>query len=295
MYELIANIEKKQQELQAAVNSIYIINAGQMNHGKSSLFNSILDKNVFKVADVRETKANQTESYMKDVYVIDTPGLGANKQDNDQAFAVYKKANFIVFVHNPTVGELHREEIEYLGMIANKLTPGYFWKHFAIILTFRDAFEDDGLQIVQNKILSSIYEQFKIKDIPIFTISNSRYEKGMNQENPQKRKVFLEKSGMLKLRHFIQQNIPIWRKENLYVQKSRFSSLQKEAIQYLEKEKLGIENKKKKRRADFEKKRSLISERFKDAKYNISAYNSQLEQEKRELDALNQQYRREHY
>ena len=87
MYKLIANIEKKQQELQAAVNSIYIINAGQMNHGKSSLFNSILDKNVFKVADVRETKANQTESYMKDVYVIDTPGLGANKQDNDQAFA----------------------------------------------------------------------------------------------------------------------------------------------------------------------------------------------------------------
>ncbi len=73
-----------------ASGRIYIVNAGRMNHGKSSLLNSILGREAFRVADIRETRVNQEELYKDDVFLVDTPGLDADETDDREAFSVYK-------------------------------------------------------------------------------------------------------------------------------------------------------------------------------------------------------------
>ena len=68
----------------------YIVNAGDMNHGKSSLFNSLIGHEEFKVRDVRETVVNKEYPYTDDIVFIDTPGLCATDDDNAIAFEAYK-------------------------------------------------------------------------------------------------------------------------------------------------------------------------------------------------------------
>lgn len=111
------SLEQKRQNLLDATEKVYIINAGRMNHGKSSLMNAVLGKEVFKVADIRQTVKNQYEEYQKNVFLVDTPGLDANSEDDQEAFKVYKKANYILYVHNPKIGELHKNELETIGRI----------------------------------------------------------------------------------------------------------------------------------------------------------------------------------
>ncbi|MGM9517435.1 MAG: GTPase [Acidaminococcus sp.] len=80
------SLEQKRQNLLDATEKVYIINAGRMNHGKSSLMNAVLGKEAFKVADIRQTIKNQYEEYQKNVFLVDTPGLDANSEDDQEAF-----------------------------------------------------------------------------------------------------------------------------------------------------------------------------------------------------------------
>ena len=108
---VLARLEKGVREAASRLASdaerINVINAGRMNHGKSSLLNSIMDSDVFKVNDVRETVVNRRELYRDSIFLTDTPGLEADAEDDSEAFNVYSNANFILFVHTLRIGELH--------------------------------------------------------------------------------------------------------------------------------------------------------------------------------------------
>ena len=86
----IKNVEQKIVNIVKTSDELQIVNAGFMNGGKSSLFNAILGKNVFKVKDVRCTTTSQKEKLYENIYLVDTPGLAADKEDDKQAFEVYK-------------------------------------------------------------------------------------------------------------------------------------------------------------------------------------------------------------
>ena len=45
--DIISNLEKNLKIIENESKKIFIVNAGRMNHGKSSLFNSLLDKLLF--------------------------------------------------------------------------------------------------------------------------------------------------------------------------------------------------------------------------------------------------------
>ena len=47
MKDYVSEFQNKLAEIEKDMHSIYIINAGAMNHGKSSLFNSLLDSTTF--------------------------------------------------------------------------------------------------------------------------------------------------------------------------------------------------------------------------------------------------------
>ena len=86
------------------------------------MFNSLLDKDAFKTEDIRTTVTCDEAPYRDNVVFVDTPGIGASAADDATALEAYKKANLILFVHNPSVGELHELEVDQIKNLI-KLFP----------------------------------------------------------------------------------------------------------------------------------------------------------------------------
>ena len=220
MKDYVAEFQKQLEEIDRDSKKILIINAGSMNHGKSSLFNSLLDRNVFAENDVRETLVSKDEPWIEGVYLIDTPGLNAEETDDVEAYKAYKRANMIVFVHTLKTGELKRNELNAINIIKGVLGEEYFWSHFCLALTFLDAEKnDENINAIVNKSLGDIETTCGGKGFPYFLISNSRYKKG-SAENKQ---VLIEKSGILQLRTFLRHSVSTWRNENSDIRKQRIT------------------------------------------------------------------------
>ena len=117
MRDYVSEFQQKIKEITADCQTINIINAGIMNHGKSSLFNSLIEKEVFGVGDVRVTEKIQREQWLGNAFLIDTPGLEAEESDDTVAYEAYRRANMIIFVHTIKVGELHEKELNAINKI----------------------------------------------------------------------------------------------------------------------------------------------------------------------------------
>ncbi len=299
----VSEFEAKLKEIDRDTDRIIIINAGSMNHGKSSLFNSLLDREVFKENDIRETVKQQDELWLDGVYLTDTPGLNAEEEDDREAFETYRRANMIVFVHTLNVGELKRGELEAINHMKSFFeSPQFFWKHFCLTFTFIDAFRNDelesGVKAIMNKSLGDIETNCGGKDFPVFLISNSRYKKGV-QEN---KKVFIEKSGILQLRTFLRRNIGTWRLENHTVRKNRIEREKEAMLSELNRERERVQRK-------INEKTAQVKERQQDFLWELEAavnayYIDQNELEskrdrlnalKSQLSSLRSQHQREHF
>ncbi|MCF0122172.1 MAG: 50S ribosome-binding GTPase [Lachnospiraceae bacterium] len=230
------------RELCEEAKEILIVNAGRMNHGKSSLLNSLLGNEVFEIADVRKTRVRQKEKYAEDVYVIDTPGLDADAEDDAEAFEVYKKANYILFVHSLKIGELHKSEIDIIVKLEKLFPKGYFWDHFAMVLTFGDAVSNKNYELIKAKIQSDLDSVLPDNKLKIFFTSNKRFEKGVQEESQKKKETFIKKSGIPILKEFIDENLSLWREENLALQKDRFNEAKAKSVDRLEEVKNLSEN-----------------------------------------------------
>jgi len=216
------------EELLKEKNSVFIVNAGRMNHGKSSLLNSILGRNEFKVNDIRETITNKVVEFKPDIFLIDTPGLSANANDDAEAFQIYSKANCILFVHSPRIGELHSEEIVYLKKMRELFPKEFLASHMVLVLTFKEEFDQGQLTIIRNKILEAVRENLGIDSLRVFEVSNSRYLRYCSEKDPAKKNVFLGASGINELNEFISENIPLWKKNNLSLKQNILNKCRKQ-------------------------------------------------------------------
>lgn len=230
MKDYVAEFQSKLAEIDADAKVVNIINAGVMNHGKSSLLNSLLDAAAFPVQDIRTTTENKSEHWFDDVYLVDTPGLAAEGSDDAAAYAGYRRANFILFVHKTEVGELHKNEIDAINAIKGFFdSPDFFWSHFSLVLTSLDAYAKNSadLNAIRDKSLADIQTNCGGAGFPVFVVSNTRYQKG-RAENKSK---LVELSGIPELRAFLQQNIPVWRNENTAI---RLASISREKNTFVE-------------------------------------------------------------
>src|SRR5690554_1073232 len=87
---------------------------GKYNHGKSTLLNALIGREVFKVADKRET-LTVSELIHEGVAWIDTPGLDADVQGDDDKLAkgaAMELADILCLVHNVKTGELDNSELK---------------------------------------------------------------------------------------------------------------------------------------------------------------------------------------
>lgn len=159
---------------------------GRMNHGKSSLLNSLIGDNIFKVQDIRETTANSRYELFEDVLLVDTPGLDAIINDDAIANVAYESSNIILFVHNYNVGDFHKGELEALKRIADFHNSEAFGDRFILVLTGKDAVTDQNdRELIKLKLLKDIKQFCGLHNFPIFEVSNTTFMKGKS-ENKEK-------------------------------------------------------------------------------------------------------------
>ena len=178
--------------------------AGRMNHGKSSLLNSLIGDNIFKVQDIRETTANSRYELFEDVLLVDTPGLDANINDDAIANVAYESSNIILFVHNYNVGDFHKGELEALKRIADFHNSEAFSDRFILVLTGKDAITDQNdRELIKLKLLKDIKKFCGLQNFPIFEVSNTTFMKGKS-ENKEKLIIY---SGIPTLLEYITSKI----------------------------------------------------------------------------------------
>ena len=70
-HPVLINLMQKLDEIKNEPLSLFIVNAGKMNHGKSSVFNSLLDKDVFASADIRTTTKVAEAEFQPGTFLLD--------------------------------------------------------------------------------------------------------------------------------------------------------------------------------------------------------------------------------
>jgi len=200
---IVNNYEEKLNQIISDSDKFYLVNAGRMNHGKSSLLNSLTGKidDIFEVQDKRTTVENKTYQYNENTYFIDTPGLNANDSDDQEAIKAYKKANLILFVHNLSVGDIRKEEVRDIKTIISCFNSiDNLANKFILVLTGKDAIQSkDDLNNIKSKVLLDIKNETGLSAFKVFTVSNTTYKNGLkNNKNK-----LIEHSGIKLLHEYI--------------------------------------------------------------------------------------------
>jgi small GTP-binding protein len=174
------NIEEL-RELIARPSELQVAVYGKYNHGKSSLLNALVEKEVFKTADIRETVTIQ--SHTKDnITWVDTPGLDADvyKEDDSKAKEILNKSDLLLFVHSVNEGELDGKELTFL--------KERYKKNNNILLVLSQTDKISELETVQDVIEHQL--EFMSNPIQIIAVSskraNHKNEKIKNMSNIKK-------------------------------------------------------------------------------------------------------------
>lgn len=277
MQDYVKTFQEKIAAIDADAQRINIINAGVMNHGKSSLFNSLLDKNIFPEEDIRKTVALQTELWRDNVYLIDTPGLSAETVDDAVAYEAYRRANVILFVHRVDTGELHRAGLEGLNKIKSLFADQkFFTDHLCLVLTSIDEQSArENLDAIRDKALADIKNFCGLSGFKVFCVSNTRYKQG-KEENEE---FFVAESGIPELRDYLQQNFSKWSEENKAVRAERITREKEDFIAKLNQERGKI-------KLRIQAKTEQIQQRQKSFLYKVEAAVNQRRAEQSEAETF---------
>lgn len=180
---------KRLKFLQEQANDIRVAVFGKFNHGKSTLLNAIIGKDIFAVADKRETTEVSEYKY-NDIIWVDTPGLDADVYGEDDKKAregAFKIADFLFLVHSVKTGELDKYEMQLYRDLMEQ-DKNYNKKMF-LVLTQIDQLVKEDFQ----RVFKRIKEQFP--ELNIFSVSATRYMRGVREN----KNIFIENSGMNEL------------------------------------------------------------------------------------------------
>lgn len=296
--EILQKLQDQFQELQNSESNFYIVNAGRMNSGKSSLFNSLAKKKeMFPTKDVRTTIVKSEKKFTREIYFVDTPGLDAKEEDDKEAFSAYKKADLILFIHTPNIGEMHQSEIDSINKIA-ALFPDKdsFWQRFCLVFTFKEAMEEADFEKIKGKSLMDIKKHCGNKQFPIFIVSNDDYWRGIDEKEPE----LIEMSGINELKEFILQRTAELKTASQNLRNKKFEKLKSDALKKLEFERRKLDGSilKQKRKIDVqhEKLKSMHKTFMKEKKDFDDVkrkYENQINQLKNEIAEIEAQHNRD--
>ncbi len=232
---VLETIEELARKLSSESDAVYIVNAGLMNAGKSSLFNALANQeDLFEVQDVPTTVICKKVSIFNGVNLIDTPGIEARDADTVEAHKAYRNADMILFVHNVNTGELHQEELDAINSISQEFPNKQdFWRRFCIVVSRGDAKIEESIDDIINKMKLDIKNHCGGENISVFTTSAVRYWKGMHDNQP----VFVEKSGIGQLRNHLLNISGQLKAESGRLHQERLSQSKQKEIKIIESQK----------------------------------------------------------
>jgi GTP-binding protein EngB required for normal cell division len=181
---------KYEAEIHTLGNKFIIGLIGNVNAGKSSLGNLLLNKapsEVFKENEVRETSIGKLVEWQEN-WLLDLPGLGFNENDDRKVRDYIRRANILILVMgiNSVL-----DEHQYNFIKDEIATNGNSTQRVFIVLNKTDIYEDystEDFEIEVNKItnyilngdpnskftgISNLFPLYKIKVLP-FSVRNAR-------------------------------------------------------------------------------------------------------------------------
>lgn len=171
---------------------------GLVKAGKSSLLNMLSDNvtdEYFETGSIPTTHTNR-ELEAEQYILIDTPGLGINDDDTQEAYKGLDSADVILFVHAPP-GELDLEEVRLLDRIHAEY-GNQAEQRLIIVITKLDENRDHAVEKIRDKVLDQVEQRIGLKP-HCFLLSNTRYQKGAVEH----KNTLIKNSGMPVLARYL--------------------------------------------------------------------------------------------
>lgn len=260
--------------LQLEDKTLRVTACGMLNAGKSSLLNALTDQletEAFRTGPVRTTTKKAELSHHQFLFT-DTPGLDVKAEDDKEAWATIRTADVLLFVHNPTNGELDQIEVDFLKtFIGEPGTSQQLVDRLLVVLTHLDS-NDNHIEQVENSVRSQIKKSMGF-DPQIFRVSYTTYCKGFLEKKTQ----LMEHSRIPILRNYLIGQLDRLQAAAIESRQIRIKKIKNELLMQLEQQistrektvaqlKLDAEKKNNHLRADFNQFFSRMQER-------LSAYN----------------------
>lgn len=193
-YQLFAS-----QRSDAAPTKPRIAAWGLVKAGKSSLLNMLsghaCDEH-FQTGDIRTTRTNQALE-LNNYVLVDTPGLGIDADDTQQANEGLDKADVVLFVHAPP-GELDAEEVALLDQLRNAYGEDV-GERVVLVISQLDKLQDADLAQVKETIERQAL--IHLGTMPeCFAISSTRFKSGVEKN----KEGLCTKSGIPQLEQHLQ-------------------------------------------------------------------------------------------
>lgn len=151
---------------------------GVVKAGKSSLLNMLSGHALqehFETGVVRTTRVNQ-ELELEHYVLIDTPGLGIDQDDSQEAMEGLDLADVLLFVHAPP-GELDEEEVDLLMTLRNAYGDA-IEQRLVLVLSHLDKDQNGSMAEVRERIEAQVLRCLGIKPA-CFEVSSTRYRRGV--------------------------------------------------------------------------------------------------------------------
>lgn len=177
--ELVAECRRlTEQRREVAPRKPRIAAWGVVKAGKSSLLNMLSGHALqehFETGVIRTTRVNQ-ELELEHYVLIDTPGLGIDRNDSQAAMEGLDLADVLLFVHAPP-GELDEEEVELLMRLRNAYGND-IEQRLVLVLSHLDKDQNGAMAEVRERIEAQVLRCLGVQPV-CFEVSSTRYRRGI--------------------------------------------------------------------------------------------------------------------
>ena len=218
-----------------------VVCTGVYNTGKSTLLNTLLGEDErFPTGDIPTTKV-LARAEADGVVYIDTPGLNAAEEDDQETQSAYESADFILFVSNAQSGGVSEAEARWLQHLEKRYTADSLKKRLIYVLTHCGQVEPEQLPDIERKFRSDLEKAIGFVPEQIFCVDSILYQQGREQGEP----ILVEVSGVSGLHEYLKGWISdidklLMEAQNLEIETQRKAALEEinRCIMYC-KEKMG--------------------------------------------------------
>jgi len=178
----------------------HIVCTGVYNAGKSTLLNALAGKEIFPTGDVPTTK-KIAQAMIDGAVYIDTPGLNAAEEDDQETQNAYKTADFILFVSNAQNGGVSASEAAWLQKLKARYSS--LPQRLIFVLTHCTQVEPEQLPAIREKVCGDLAKALQFTPEQVFCMDSVTYQDGINAREP----LLFESSGMQQLKDYLSRAI----------------------------------------------------------------------------------------